>query len=95
MCFSAAASSENRPWQHEFGFEYRTGRLNHAVQGRRHPSVHRVLDPPLDILDEVARLPLIPASVEVLGDSAQLNEQVFGKGLRLELAALLPPQPQQ
>src|SRR5665811_613817 len=30
------------PWQHEFGFKYRAGAPDHAVQGRRHPSLDRV-----------------------------------------------------
>ncbi len=54
-----------------------------------------VLDPPLNVLDDVSGLPLIPAAVEVLGDAAQLHDQVFGEILRLEFAALLPPQPHE
>ena len=54
-----------------------------------------VLDAPLDIFDEVSGLPLVPAPVEVLGHAAQLDDQVFGEILGLDLAALFPPQPQQ
>ena len=38
------------PRQHELGLEYRAGALNDAVQGGRHPPVHRVPNPALDIL---------------------------------------------
>ena len=54
-----------------------------------------VLDPPLHVLDRVAGIALVPAPVEVLGDGAELDDQVVGQILRLDLAALLPPQPDE
>ena len=54
-----------------------------------------MLDPPLHVLDGVAGVALIPAPVEVLGDRAELDDQVVGEVLRLDLAALLAPQPDQ
>ena len=37
----------------------------------------------------------VPAPIEVLGDDAELDDEVAGEVLRLDLAALLPPQPEQ
>jgi hypothetical protein len=54
-----------------------------------------VLDPPLDVLDGLAGVALVPAPVEVLGHGAELDDQVAGEVLRLDLAALLPPQAEQ
>jgi hypothetical protein len=55
----------------------------------------RVLDPPLHILDGTARVTLVPAPVQVLGNRTELDDQVFRKILRLDLAALFPPKPNQ
>ena len=40
-------------------------------------------------------LRLVPAPVEVLGDDAELDDEVAGQVLRLDLAALFPPEPEQ
>ena len=53
------------------------------------------MDLPLHVLDGLAGVTLIPAPVEILGDGAELDNQVGRKVLRLDFAALLPPQPQQ
>ena len=37
----------------------------------------------------------IPAPVEVLGHSPELDDEVAGEVLRLDLAAFLPPEPKQ
>ena len=84
-----------RPGQHELGLEHRATGINQAIQRRRHPFDDGMLDPPLHVLDGVAGVALIPAPVEVLGDRAQLDDQIVGEILRLDLAALLPPQPNE
>ncbi len=52
-------------------------------------------DVPLDVRDDLAGIGLVPAPVEVLGGQAELDDEVAGEVLRLDLAALFPPQPQQ
>ena len=52
-------------------------------------------DAALDIGEDLAGIALVPAPVEVLGDDPELDDEVAGKVLRLDLAALLPPQPHQ
>ena len=84
-----------RPGQHELGLEHRPAGINEAIQSRRHPLMDGVLNPPLHVLDAVTGVALIPAPVEVLGDRAELDDQVVGEILRLDLAALLAPQPNQ
>jgi hypothetical protein len=54
-----------------------------------------MLDFLLHVLDGMTGVSLIPASVELLGDGAQLHDQVVGEIFRLKLAALLPPQPNE
>ena len=84
-----------RPRQHELGLEHRAGALDHAVQGRRHPPLHGVKHPPLHLGDDLAGIALVPAPVELLGHTAELDDQVAGQVLGLDFAALLPPQPEQ
>jgi hypothetical protein len=84
-----------RPRQHELGLEHRAAGLDHAVQGGRHPLIDRMLDPPLHVFDRMARVALIPAPVQLLGHVAELDDQLIGQILRLDFAALLPPQPHQ
>ena len=43
----------------------------------------------------VAGVALVPAPVEVLGDGAELDDQVVGKVFGLDLPAFLAPQPNQ
>jgi len=54
-----------------------------------------MLDLPLHVLDDVIGVALIPAPVEVLGDAAELNDQIVAEILGLDLAALLAPQPNE
>ena len=56
-----------RPRQHEFPFENRSGGLNHAVQGGRQVADHWVLDPPLDLGHYLAGIALEPVPIEGLG----------------------------
>ena len=44
---------------------------------------------------DLAGIALVPVPVEVLGHGAELDDQVAREVLGLELAALLPPQPEQ
>ena len=52
-------------------------------------------DPPLDVLDDLPRVDLVPAPIEVFGHAAELNYEVAGDILRLDLSALLLPQTDQ
>jgi hypothetical protein len=49
----------------------------------------------LDVDDDLPGIGLIPAPVQLLGCDPELDDEVAGEILRLGLAALLPPQPQQ
>ena len=72
-----------RPGQHEFGLEHRAAGINQAVEGRGHPFDDGVLDPALHVLDRLPGVALVPAPVEVLGNGAELDDQVVGEVLRL------------
>ena len=50
---------------------------------------------PLNISDDLSGICLVPASVKCFGRQAELNEEVAGQVLGLDLAPLLPPQPQK
>ena len=69
--------------------------LDHAVEGRRHPALDRMEHLPLHLGDDLAGIALVPVPVEVLGHGAELDDQVAGQVLRLDLAALFPPEPEQ
>ena len=84
-----------RPGKHELGLEDGAGLFNHAVEGRRHPADHRVLDPPLYLRNEMPGIALEPMPIEGLGHEAKLDDEIGGEVLRLNLAAFLAPQPQQ
>ena len=51
--------------------------------------------PLLDVCDDLPSVGLVPAPVKLLGGEAELHDQVAGQVLRLDFAALFPPQPQQ
>ena len=53
-----------------------------------------MVDPFLDIGDDLPGIGFVPAPIEVLGDNAELNDEVAGQVLRLDLAALFAPKPQ-
>ena len=69
--------------------------LDHAVEGGRHPSLDRMKHLALHLGDDLAGIALVPVPVEVLGHGAELDDQVVRQVLRLDLAALFPPQPEQ
>jgi hypothetical protein len=54
-----------------------------------------VTESPLDVGNHSAGIGFIPTSIEVLGHDPELDDEIAGKILRLDLAALFPPQPQQ
>src|SRR5262249_34836866 len=64
-------------------------------EGRRHPTDHRVLDPPLHLRNDVPGIALEPMSIEGLGHEAKLDDEIVAEVLRLGLAAFLAPQAQQ
>src|SRR5208282_1281125 len=84
-----------RPWQHELCFEHGAASFDATVEGRRHPADHRMLDVPLDVADDLTGIELVPAPVEVLGDSSELHDEVAGEVLRYGFAALFAPEPQE
>jgi hypothetical protein len=56
----------------------------------RHPFVHRVEDPPLDVFDGLPGIALVPEPVEILCDPSKLDYEVAGEVFGLSLAALFP-----
>src|SRR6266851_7961887 len=54
-----------------------------------------MLDAPLQVFDDVACLALVPTTVEIFGDSAELNYQIVRQVFGFNLAAFLSPQPNQ
>src|SRR5260370_7421482 len=50
---------------------------------------------PLHVFDGVARLALVPTTVEIFGNSAELNYQIVRQVFGFNLAAFLSPQPNQ
>ena len=54
-----------------------------------------MLDPPLDVRHHLAGVAFVPVPIEVLGDVAELDDEISRQVLGFELAAFLPPQPQQ
>src|ERR1019366_3823392 len=75
--------------------QYGPGTLDHAVQGGRHPQVHRVKDPPLHVFDGLTGISLVPEPIEILSGLAELDDEVGGQVLRLGLPALFPPEAEQ
>jgi hypothetical protein len=84
-----------RPGQHELGLIDRACDADDPVQRRAHPLVDRVSDMPLGILHQLTGIELIPAPVQVLRREPELDDEVTREVLRLDLAALLPPEPDQ
>ena len=50
---------------------------------------------PLNVGNHLARISLIPASIEVLGHDPELDDEIAGQVLWLDFAALLLPEPKQ
>ena len=49
----------------------------------------------LDVLDRLPGVDLVPASVQVLGGAAELDEEVAGQVLGFGFAALLAPEAEE
>jgi hypothetical protein len=92
---AGGAFFRERPRQHELGLEHRAGAPDHAVQPRRHPTFYWMEHPPLHLGDDLAGIALIPVPVELLGDGAELDNEVSREILGLDFAAFLPPEPEQ
>ena len=93
--FLGRALLRERPRQHELGLEHRTGWFDHPVKRCRHPLDHGMLHPPLDVLDGVAGVSLVPVPIEVLGHGPELDDEVAGEVLRVDLPPLFPPKADQ
>ena len=81
------------PRQHELGFEDGLLGRDHAVEGGAHPLDLRVAQEALDLIQPPAGLLLEPAPVQVLRGMPELDQQVAGEVLGLDLAPFLPPEP--
>ena len=69
--------------------------LHPAVERCRHPAKGRMLDLLLDIRDDLTGIGLVPGPIEPLGHDPELDEEVAGQILRLDFAALFPPEPKK
>jgi len=49
----------------------------------------------LDIRDDLTSIGLVPTPVKRLGSNPELDDEIAGQVLRRNLAAFLPPQPNQ
>jgi len=67
------------PWQHELGFEHRPGRLDPAVKGCDHPTVHGMKDLALHVGDDLAGVFLVPVPVQALRYRPELDQEVTGQ----------------
>ena len=95
MYFATAASSENDQGSMNLASNTASLPCNPAIEGGRHPAQHWMPDLPLDIGNHLAGIGLIPAPIEVLGHHPELDDEVAGQVLWLDLAALFPPEPEQ
>ena len=95
MCFSAAASSEND--QGSMNLASKTAPVASTRPSRVAPihSDRRMPDLPLDVRDDLTGIGLVPAPVQLLGGQAELDDEVAGQVLRLDLAAFFPPKPEE
>ena len=95
MCFSAAPSSEKDQGSMNLASNTAPVASTMPVEGGRHPAADRMAHLALDVLDHLAGVALVPAPIEVLGDASELDDEVAGQILGLDLAALLAPQAKQ
>ncbi len=54
-----------------------------------------MLDPSLDVYDDLPGIGLVPAPIEVLGHQTQLDDEVTGQVRWLDFSALFLPQPHE
>src|SRR5690242_6200442 len=81
------------PWQHELGFEYGARFLYATIKRCAHPLVDGVLNAPLHVLDGIAGAALVPGTLQVFGDTAQLSDELIAEVLGRDLAPFLLPEP--
>jgi hypothetical protein len=82
-----------RPGQHELGLEH-VEVVAEAVEGSRREAMDRMLDPTPDV-GNGAFCVALPRPVERLGGDAELGDKIVAEVLRLGLAALFLPLPDQ
>src|SRR5271166_5133895 len=70
MCFSAAASSENDQGSMNLASNTASGSSTMPFQGGGQKTMHRVLNPALDVSHGASRIALVPDPVEGLGGDA-------------------------
>ena len=95
MYFDHCRFFRERPGQHELGLEYGLARCHSAVEGGSHPAQNWMPNSPLNVGNHLAGVGLIPASVKVLGHHPELDDEIAGEILGLDLAALFAPEPKQ
>ena len=95
MCLSAAPSSEKDHGSMNLASKTACLGRNHAVEGGAHPLELRVAQEALDLIQAPAGLLLEPAPVQVLRGLPELDQEVAGEVLGLDLAPLLPPEPDE
>src|SRR5260370_23501414 len=82
-----------RPRQHELGLENRPAARDNAIKGRTHPPEHRMTELMVHAFDGLPGIALVPVSVQGFADESRLDDEIARLGLRLDLAAFLPPEP--
>ena len=93
--FSAAASSEND--HGSMNLASNTAPLA-STRPSRVAAIHRSAGwrtLSLDVGDDLPGIGLVPAAVKLLGGQAELDDEVAGEVLRLDLAPLFPPKAKQ
>ena len=95
MYFSAAPSSVNDHGSMNLASKTAPVASTMPSSGGGHPADDRMLHLALDIGEDLAGVAFEPVAVEGLGDDAELDDEVAGEVLGLDLAALLPPEAEQ
>src|SRR5262249_26320376 len=79
----------------ELSLENHITALNAAVERRTHPTQHRMADFTLDVGDHPSGIGLVPSPVQIFSRHPELDQEVAGQILRLDLAALFAPKADQ
>src|SRR5262245_20624234 len=91
MYLTTAASSEND--QGSINLASNTASVAATRPSRVAPIQRRIgCEPPLNVDNQLARIGLIPAPVKVLRHHPELDEQIAGEILWLDLAPLFAPE---
>ena len=89
--FFGRALLRERPGQHELGFENRPSGFDYSVEGCGQIADNWMLNPPLDPAKGVTGVAFEPVAVEGFGHDPELDDEIAGQVLWLDLAALLAP----